>query len=80
MASMTLWGSPSKTLRSMKAPGSPSSALQTTYLGASVDLAVSSHFTPVGNPPPPRPRNPESLTIWITCSGVFSVTATASAS
>ena len=31
MASTTEWGSPSRIALSMKAPGSPSSALQTTY-------------------------------------------------
>ena len=28
-------------------------------------------FTPVGKPPPPRPRSPESFIICITCSGSF---------
>src|SRR5471032_973804 len=27
------------------------------------------HFTPVGKPAPPRPRNPESFTIWTISAG-----------
>ena len=56
--SSTRCGSPSIIVRSMNAPGSPSSALQTTYLtGARRLLArLSAHFWPVGKPAPPRPR------------------------
>ena len=44
--------------RSMNAPGSPSSALQITYFASPGCSAASSHFMPVGKPPPPRPRRP----------------------
>jgi len=50
MPSRTRWGSLSRTLRSMKAPGSPSSALQMRYLTPSgaVAFATVAHFSPVG--------------------------------
>ena len=46
----------------MKAPGSPSSALQQTYFTPSGLTAswVNCHFLPVGKPAPPRPRRPEA--------------------
>ena len=50
MPSTTLCGSLSRMERSMNAPGSPSSALQTTYLDCPGDLRQSSHLTPVRNP------------------------------
>ena len=61
-----LKGSPSRTLRSMNAPGSPSSALQRTYLRSPLALAVNCHFRPVGKPAPPRPRRPEFFTSSMT--------------
>ena len=57
--SRTLCGLPSITLRSMKAPGSPSSPLQITYFLAEFCTRAASHLRPVGNPPPPRPRRPD---------------------
>ena len=42
----------------MKAPGSPSSALQTMYFCAPAALRAICHFLPVGKPPPPLPRRP----------------------
>ncbi len=48
MPSSTRWGSPSRTLRSMKAPGSPSSALQITYFLAPLALETVLHLSPVG--------------------------------
>ena len=48
MPSMTACGSPSRTLRSMKAPGSPSSALQRTYFTSPGPCGVKSHFMPGG--------------------------------
>jgi hypothetical protein len=57
MPSITLCGSLSRIERSMNAPGSPSSALQMTYLGSPGERRQSSHFVPVENPAPPRPRN-----------------------
>ena len=61
MPSMTECGSPSSTERSMNAPGSPSSALQTTYLTSPFCAAANDHLSPVGKPAPPRPREPRSL-------------------
>ena len=46
--SRTRYGSLSRTLRSMNAPGSPSSALQITYLGLPWALATVVHLRPVG--------------------------------
>ena len=64
----------------MKAPGSPSSPLQTMYFtGSSVCAATCAHFFPVGKPAPPRPRRPESLTAWTISSGCISNRALASA-
>ena len=79
MASITLCGSPSRTLRSMNAPGSPSSALHSTYFTSPFALRVNSHFMPVEKPAPPRPRRPDFFTSSITCSGVISVRTFASA-
>ena len=45
----------------MKAPGSPSSALQIMYFGRPGALRQNSHLVPVGKPAPPRPRRPDSL-------------------
>jgi len=43
----------------MKAPGSPSSALQTAYLISPGALAVNSHFVPVEKPAPLDPQSGE---------------------
>ena len=58
-------------VRSLKVPGSPSAALTTTDVGAVKDSLPNTvcHFTPVGNPAPPRPRRPEALTWAITSEG-----------
>ena len=52
-------GLPSSTERSMKAPGSPSSALQMMYLRSPAARGVNRHLRPVEKPAPPRPRRPE---------------------
>ncbi len=59
MASMMLWGSPSRIRRSLKVPGSLSSALQMTYLGSPLAFATKRHLVPVGKPAPPRPCRPD---------------------
>ena len=63
----------------MNAPGSPSSALQTTYLSGASAAATIPHLTPVGNPPPPRPRSPLALIVSTTSPGVSSVSTFARA-
>ncbi len=49
--------------RSLKVPGSPSSALQMTYLRSLFSAAQKFHFMPVGKPAPPRPLRPEAETV-----------------
>ena len=56
----------------MKAPGSPSSPLQTTYLVSEFCFRTLSHFRPAGKPPPPRPRRPEVRISWQISSPVIS--------
>src|SRR5512136_417785 len=69
--SMTLNGSPSRMYLSLKAPTSPSDALQMMYFLSPGDCAVCSHFSPVGKPPPPLPRSPDRFTSSTTCAGVI---------
>src|SRR5919107_1215310 len=47
---------------SLQVPGSDSSALTTRYRGPPSGFGRKPHFIPHGNPAPPRPRRPESLT------------------
>ncbi len=49
--------------RSLKVPGSPSSALQMMYFWSAFSAAQKFHFMPVGKPAPPRPLRAESLTV-----------------
>jgi hypothetical protein len=64
----------------MNAPGSPSSALQTTYFWSALFAAAKLLLVPVGKPPPPRPRMPDFLISSMMPAGVFAETALASAS
>ena len=63
----------------MYAPGSPSSALTTTYLGAPSAFLVDSHLVPVEKPAPPRPRKPDCFISSSTSIGVIFLSALASA-
>ena len=54
-------GLPSMMERSMNAPGSPSSPLQTMYFFAAFWRRAPAHLRPAGKPPPPRPRRPEVM-------------------
>ena len=51
-------GNDSSSMRSMNAPGSPSSPLQITYLMSLGACWAFCHLMWVGKPPPPRPRRP----------------------
>src|SRR3954470_7729930 len=48
--------------RSLKVPGSPSAALQTTVRTGQGCAAMLLHLVPAGTPAPPRPRSPDSAT------------------
>ncbi len=52
--------------------GSPSSPLQTTYLWSAFAFVTVDHFSPVGNPAPPRPRRPLWVMVSTTCARVRS--------
>ena len=49
--------------RSLKVPGSPSSALQMMYFWSAFSAAQKFHFMPVGKPAPPRPLRPDAETV-----------------
>lgn len=57
--SSTRNGQDSNSIRSINAPGSPSSALQIKYLVSPGAWSNNSHLRAVGKPPPPRPRKPD---------------------
>ena len=57
----------------MKVPGSDSSAFTTRYEGFTGCLGMNDHFTPAGNPAPPRPRNPDFLTSSTSASGPIEI-------
>ena len=63
----------------MNAPGSPSSALQMTYLASPGRLAREPPLVPVGKPAPPRPRRPDCVIASTTSSGSSSTSTLASA-
>ena len=49
--------------------GSPSWALQITYLGVRRALRAPAHLIPAGKPAPPRPRKFESVIVLMIASG-----------
>ena len=55
--------------RSLNVPGSPSSALQMTYLSSPGAARHRRHFSPVRNPAPPYPRSPDSVIVPIVSLG-----------
>ena len=57
--------------RSLKVPGSDSSALQTTYLSMS-PLGRNDAFVPIAKPAPPRPRRPDAWSSASTSAGSMS--------
>ncbi len=73
--SISAKGSPSICMRSEKVPESPSSALQTMYLGVAAASSTVFHLMPVGKAAPPRPRRPESVTSCTICAPVISKAA-----
>ena len=64
----TVSGSCVSSARSLKVPGSPSSALQMMYLVAPGAARQVCHLVPVGNPAPPLPRKPDAVRVAITSS------------
>ena len=66
--SSTRCGASSRICRSLNVPGSLSSALQTTYLGAPTASRTICHLAPVGKPAPPMPRSPAVFSAAITAS------------
>ena len=57
--------------RSLKVPGSPSSALTTSTRGRERSFGRNPHLTPAGNPAPPRPRRFAFFTSSMIASGVI---------
>ena len=74
MPSMSMCGLFCMSSRSLKVPGSDSSALHTRYLSTFV-FGMNEIFLPLGKPAPPRPRRPEASNSSSTVWGVISVSA-----
>ena len=66
MPSISMWGLFCMSSRSLKVPGSDSSALQTRYLSMS-PLGRNEILRPAGKPAPPRPRMLASIS-WASTS------------
>src|SRR4051794_35858292 len=71
--SITAWGSCKKIRWSLHVPGSLSSPLINTYLGFADCLGTNDHFSPVGNPAPPRPRRLEAFISLTIHSGPWAI-------
>ncbi|CAB4806073.1 unannotated protein [freshwater metagenome] len=72
MDSTSANGSPSSSTRSLKVPGSLSSAFATMKRGPAGCEATAAHFLPVGKAAPPRPTSREAVTSSITAAGPMS--------
>ena len=68
--SISMWGVFCISSRSLKVPGSDSSALQTRYLSIA-PFGRKETFVPIAKPAPPRPRRPEALSCSSTSAGVI---------
>ncbi len=79
MPSITRNGNDSISIRSMKAPGSPSSPLQMMYFSSAAMPWTTRHLRAVGKPAPPRPRRPLRSITSITAVGCQAVEALAQA-
>ena len=70
MPSMSMCGLFCMSSRSLKVPGSDSSALQTRYLSIA-PLGRKEIFLPIAKPAPPRPRMAETSSSCRTSAGVM---------
>src|SRR3954468_10498942 len=69
--SISRCGTRAITSRSLKAPGSDSSALTTRYFGFGLLRSMSDALRPIGKPAPPRPRSTAFSSSAISASGVI---------
>src|SRR3954469_3606159 len=69
--SISRCGTRAITSRSLKAPGSDSSALTTRYFGFALFRSMSDALRPIGKPAPPRPRRTACSSSAISASGVI---------
>ena len=69
--SISRCGTVAITWRSLKAPGSDSSALTTRYFGFGLLRSISDALRPIGKPAPPRPRKFDAISSSISASGVI---------
>ena len=67
--SMTACAFFSRRSRFVNTAGSDSYPFATAYLTSASLVAVMRHFSPVRNPPPPRPRRPASMSVCMVAAG-----------